>query len=265
MRRAREPGFDPKTERGQRVDPAAHVYRLRLVHRTGVGIKGYRHTLEAVDEATDRVEASCDVFSNWLGVAVPIRQSGDANGARDGDGQDARADAEEGGTDIDPAASQPDIMSRARQWRLEPNQRQLPAWWTLHDPDGRVIVSFEGQALAKAANPLGRATLSVHDAEGTELFRLIDPRNGVAASVFGIEPETWALVDGPHLVASIGELPAKASQEASSQGLLGRLGALLTRSDRGLVSLGDGHVLPAPAVLCMVMLLDELTAPSAGA
>lgn len=283
------------------------VYRLRRVQRRGVRIKGYRHTLEAVDESTGRVEAGCDVFEGGLLVALPIREGGteDAapagrdggvpgrrdHGAPDGavngtehatdegapddapvgeadDGTGGEADrAMDGGMEPGQARDVFERFGGPRSWRLEPNLRFAPTRWTLHDPDGRVIVSFEAQALARAAHPLGHAALSVYDAEEKELYRLIDPRSGVAERVFGIGPDAWALVDGPNLVASLDVLPTQASSEPSRPTLLNKLGALLARPDRGLLSVGDGHGLPAPAVLCMVMLLDELpdTSRRAGA
>lgn len=68
-----------------------------------------------------------------------------------------------------------------------------------------------------------------------------------------IMPTRWALHD-----------PSDTVVLQFDQKVLGKLKNFFTGSDRGFVSAGDDHLLPAPAVLALLLLFDEVTDTSGG-
>ena len=64
------------------------------------------------------------------------------------------------------------------------------------------------------------------------------------------------IAQGEQVAATLVKLPRHAG---SRSGLLGRLADAFAESDRGLVSAGPAHFLPAPMVLAIMAIHDELT------
>jgi len=206
-------------------EPGQAVYRLRKSTRKGELPKGYRATLEVVEEATQTVQASCDLIGRAVFGTHDIR---------DGDG---------------------------RLWRMAANRKLAPSRWTVRDPDQRIVMQFDQKTFAKLSNPLWRVSLVLLDGADRELYRLVDPRSGVADRIIGVGPGEWALMSGDRVVANLGWLP---NREAPPKGLLARLRRALTMNDQGIASVGAQHVLPAPVVLAMSMIHAELIDASAG-
>jgi hypothetical protein len=124
------------------------------------------------------------------------------------------------------------------------------------DHDGGAVVQLDAKIAGKLLNPLYRTSVAVLDAQGNERCRLLDPRTGAADRILGTGPGEWAFVSGENLVAKLVMLPKQGDPPA---GVLGRIARLFADSDRGLVSLGPDHILPAPAVLAIAAIHDELT------
>ena len=205
------------------ASPEQAIYRLRKTRRADPP-KRYRRTLELSDEATGQMLATCDVMGQ---VAFATHR----------------------------------IVDHEQQvWQVAPNRRIMPSRWLLTDPAQQVIVQFSQQILRKILNPLRRTGLTLLDAAGNETARLLDSRTGIFHRLLGPGEDDWILARGGAPIARLVRLP---TPEPAGDGLLKRIGRLLTQSDRGLVSLGPDHVLPAPAALALFMLVEELTNPSA--
>lgn len=196
------------------------VARVRRSHRDGHRPKGYRHTLELIDDRTQQVLAVCDVTGFAVTTALEIRD---------------------------------DV---GRTWHLRPNRKVLPTLWSLHDPDGRLVVEVHGRSLEKLANPFGRVAWSLRDAEGRETFRVVDGRDRALDRTLGGGPNEWLVTDGTRVTARVTRLPRNRTEP---RGLLGRLRALLAVTDLGLVSEEAGHPFPGPVALALLMLVRELT------
>jgi hypothetical protein len=206
------------------VSTECALYRLRRTRREGLPPKHYRGTWQLSDERTRQVLATCDL----MGV-VTIR----AHDIVDGEGQ---------------------------VWRLAANRRIMPSRWLLTDPAQRLALQFHQQILRKLLNPWRRTGLVLLDAGGKELFRLVDPRTGVLDRIFGPGIDDWVLMAPDHAAARLVRLE---KEQEPPKGMLGRLGKLLARSDQGIASTGLTHALPAPAALALLMLVNELTDPTA--
>jgi hypothetical protein len=187
--------------------------------------KGYRYTLELVDDATRQVMARCDLTGRASGSRVSI------------------------------------LDERERAWSMAPNRRFAPSRWIVTDPDQYIALQFDQKALQKLANPLYRTAVSLLDAAGGEICRVVDQRTSVAERIFDVGPAEWIVVDGDKPLAKLVRLPRL---ERRAPGLLGAVRAFLAGSDPGIVSLGGYHLLPAPATLALQILLDELTDTSGG-
>lgn len=203
--------------------PGQTIYRLRKT-RSADPPKRYRGTLELSDEGTGQMLATCDVI-----------------------GQAAFANHQI-------------VDHRQAVWRMAPNRRIMPSHWLVTDPAQRVVVQFSQQILRKIINPLRRTGLILLDGAGNETARLLDPRTGIFHRLLGPGADDWILAWNGEPIAKLVRLP---TPEPAGDGLLKRIGRLLTQSDRGLVSLGPSHALPAPAALALFMLVEELTNPSA--
>jgi hypothetical protein len=198
--------------------------RLRRTRRDGLPPKHYRGTWELSDDRTKQVVASCEL----MGV-VTFRE----HEIIDGSGQ---------------------------VWRLAANRRIMPSRWLLTDPVQRLVLQFHQQHLRKILNPWRRTGLILLDANGQELFRLVDPRTGVLNRILGPHVDDWVLMERDKPVAKLVRLP---TEKGEPKGLLGHLSKLLARSDQGIASIGPAHVLSAAAALALLMLLNELTDSSA--
>jgi hypothetical protein len=202
------------------ASPEHALYRLRRTRREGIPPKRYRGTWVLSDDRTQQVLATCEL----MGV-VTFREHAI-------------------------------IDSSGQVWRLKANRAVIPSRWLLIDPSQRLVLQFHQQILRKLLNPWRRTGLVLLDANDTELFRLVDPRTGVPDRIFGPGIDDWVVMAGEKPVAKLVRLQR---QQEPPKGLLDRLSNLLARSDQGVASLGPAHVLPAPAALALLMLVNELT------
>jgi hypothetical protein len=199
------------------------VYRIRKFQAAGTRAPKYRCSFEVSDEPTGRVLASSHLTGRATLDGLTI------------------ADAS-GGT-----------------WLLRPTRKIMPARWVLSDNAGRTVLQLDAQLADKLLKPLARSSLAVLDANGVELYRLIDPRTGVAERVLGAGPGDWVFVSGSSPAARLVSLPARGEQP---EGLLGKLSSIFAGSDRGVISEGPGHILPAHVALAVVAIHEELTESS---
>ena len=200
------------------------TFRIRRLQRPGARPANYRHTREVTDEASGQLLARCDVTGDVVFTHLAIEDPAD------------------------------------REWRMAPNRRLMPSRWTISDADGNIVAQIDQKILGKLVNPLYRTVLAVLDARGQETCRLIDP-GSTADRVFGAGSGELVLIAGEVPIARLVRLPVAGE---APRGLLGRLRRLLPRSDRGLVSEGADHALPAPVALAMVMLAESFTDASGG-
>jgi hypothetical protein len=199
------------------------VYRVRKVHRRDAMQKGYRHTLEMVDDHTGHVAATCNVVGRPAFATLEI------------------------------------IDEQGRTWRMQPNRKLMPSRWIVTDPHQRVAMQFDQKIVGKLANPLYKCALALLDGEGREVYRLLDPRTNVPDRIFGTGPREWIIADGDRLAAKLVRLPRK---EKKAGGLRGVLRKLASTSEPGIVSVGAAHLLPAPVALGMVIIFAVVTDPS---
>jgi hypothetical protein len=202
------------------------TYRQQRYWIKGQTPKKYRGTYELKDEATGQVVAGCDLIGQVMFVGLDIH-------------------------DAD-----------TKYWQLRASRRIMPTRWGLKDPSDNLVLQFDQKVLGKLTNPLYRVALTLLDAEGNERYRLVDPRTSIPDRIMSIHVGDWSLLEGEIPVAkmtALGREPKKASK-----GLLGKLKKFIKISDRGFVSAGDNHLLPAPAVLALLLLFDEVTDTSAG-
>jgi hypothetical protein len=196
------------------------TYRFREFRSEPHFGKGYRHSIDVLDEASQDVLCTCHLAGNACFSKPQFLQG-----------------------------PQPPLQ-------LDPDRSVMPSRWTLADANGRAIVAFARRSLASAfVNPLGRTILTVFDDKDAEIGQLVDPRSSAADRLMRTGPDEWRLVRGAEVLARLIRLPRK---KAAPTTLLGRLADALTPSDRGLVSVGPAHALSAPAALAMLLLLQEL-------
>lgn len=209
------------------MDAPSHrpVYRARSFWRDDDRPKDYRGSLEVIDEGTGERRAVCDLAGRAVFSTLEI------------------------------------LDHRGRTWTMRPNRRVMPSRWVVTDPDGRVAVQLDQKLLGKLTNPLYRVALSLRDGKGEELYRLVDPRTGIPDRVMGLGPHEWGILEGERPVARLVRL---SRQRPAGGGLLGKLKRALTPSDRGIISAGSDHLLPAPVALGLLLIFEELTDPSAG-
>jgi hypothetical protein len=200
-------------------------YRLRRFWRHDAGAGKYKGSAELLDMASGQRAAGCDLQGSAALLPVAILDAG------------------------------------ARTWSMNPNRKVMPSGWTLADPAGVPLWHFEQRILAKVFNPGYRVVLSLRGAEEREHYRLVDPR-GTMLDQFFLGPDEWALLQGEAVVAKLALVKVKHAGKPVS-GLLGRLGQLLREREEHFISAGGAHLLPAPVVLGMLLLVRELTDPSA--
>jgi hypothetical protein len=197
------------------------TYRQRRSWKKEQVPKKYRGTYELNDEATGQVAACCDLIGRAMFAGLEVY-------------------------DAD-----------AKLWQLRANRRIMPTRWVLNDPSDKVVLQFDQKVLGKLINPLYRVVFTLLDAEDRERYRMVDPRASIPDRIMSIHIGDWPLLEGERPVAKMTAL-ARESQKPS-KGLLGKLKNLVQHSDRGFVSVGDAHLLPAPAVLALLLLFDEVT------
>jgi hypothetical protein len=206
------------------ASPEHALYRIRRTRRDGVSDRRYRGSWELSDDATKQALATCDLMGRVVFGAH-------------------------------------EIVDHAKQaWRLAANRAVMPSHWLLTDPEQRLALQFHQQILRKLINPWRRTALVLLDADDRERFRLIDARTGLVHRILGLGIDEWVVMEHDRQVARLVSLP---KENTDSNGVLKRLGKLLSPSDQGIASAGFEHALPAPAALALLMLAEELTKPSA--
>jgi hypothetical protein len=204
--------------------PVEHaVYRVRTLYRRDAMPKGYRHTLELVDDRSGQVMATCNVVGRPAFATLEV------------------------------------IDELGRAWRMQPNRKIMPSRWIVTDPDQSIAMQFDQKILGKLTNPIYKCALALLDGDGQEVYRLIDPRTNIPDQIFGTGPDDWVIVAGDRLVAKLVRLRR---EEAKAGGLRGLLKALATTSDPGIVSVGAEHLFPAPVALSMIIIFAVVTDPS---
>jgi len=196
------------------------VYRIHRFHQQGEKPKKYRCTLEMTDDRTHQVTAMCDLVGQAMFSTLTI-------------------------------------MDHEQQiWHMKPNRKIMPSRWLVTDPNQQVVMQFDQRILGKLANPLTRVALILLDGQGKEVYRLVDPNTNIPDRIVGIGSGEWAIMDGDQPVAKMVWLTR---QEDQPTGLFGKLKAFLRNSDRGIISAGSTHVLPAPVALGMLLIFNEVT------
>jgi hypothetical protein len=201
------------------------TYRLRNCSPEEMSNYGCRR-IALLDESTQQVMATCDRVARVTFARLTI---------------------------VDHAAG---------EWLLQPNRKIMPSRWLLGNAEYSPLFQFDQKILGKLVNPLYKTALAVLTGPGSEIFRLVDPRTNIPDRILGSGPIDWVLLKGEEPVAKVSRL---ARQDLPRKGLLGKLsGRFWKTADQALVSAGREHVLPAPAVLAMLLLLKELTDTSGG-
>jgi hypothetical protein len=201
--------------------PVEHaVYRVRTRHRRDAMPKGYRHTLEMVDDRTGQVMATCDVVGRPAFATLEL------------------------------------IDELGRSWRMQPNRKVMPSRWIVTDPGQNIAMQFDQKILGKLTNPIYKCALAFLDGDGKEVYRLIDPRTNIPDRMFGVGPDDWVIVDGDRLAAKLVRLRR---EEAKAGVWRGVLKALTSTSDPGIVSIGRERVFPAPVALSMMIIFAVVT------
>lgn len=202
---------------------ARFVYRIRVFRADADRPRNYRRSYEVSDERTGQVLSTCHLMGRAAFTQLDIADH-------------------DGGT-----------------WHTTPNRGVMPSQWVVTDPGRQVIARLDAKITGKVLAPLYRASLAVLDPDGAERYRLLDPRAGIAKRMLGVGRDDWAFVQGEQVAATLVRLPR---QSGPRSGLIGRLAGALAGSDRGLVSAGPAHFLPAPMVLATMAIHDELTSLS---
>lgn len=185
----------------------------------------YQYTLEMTDDRTQQVMAVCDLVGRAAFSTLAI------------------------------------VDRDWQAWQMKPNRKVMPSRWVVTDPKEHIAMQFDQKILGKLANPLYRVALALLDAEGREVYRLVDPRTDIPDRIFGLGPGEWAIMAGEKPVAKLVGLP---KQKEQPTGLFGKLRGYLAGSDQGIISGGADHVLEAPVALGMLMIFNELTDTSSG-
>jgi len=201
------------------------AYRVRRFNKKGDRPKKYRCTFEVTDERTRQVMAVCDLAGQAVFSTLAI------------------------------------IDHDSQTWQMKPNRRIMPSRWTVTDPGQTIAMQFDQKILGKLVNPLYKTVLALQDGAGKEVYRLVDTRTSIPDRVLGAGPDDWAIMSGDQPVATLGWLPR---QTEPAKGFFGMLKKKLAMSDRGIISAGRDHVLPAAVALGMLMLFNELTDTSGG-
>jgi hypothetical protein len=196
------------------------VYRVRKLHRRDAKPKGYQHTLELLDDRTERIMATCDVVGRFAFATHDV------------------------------------IDDLGRTWRMQPNRKVMPSRWIVTDPEQAIAMQFDQKIAGKLINPLYKCAMAFLNSDGEEVYRLIDPRTNIPDQIFGTGPDDWLIVDGDRLAAKLVRLPRK---QSGAIGLRGVLRKLVATSDPGIVSVGGDHLFPAPVALCMMIIFAVLT------
>ena len=200
--------------------PDQAVYRIHRFYKKSDRPQKYRSSYEVTDERSGRIMASGDL----IGQAV--------------------------------FATHTFLDQDNQTWQMKPNRKIMPSRWMVADPGGRLVLQFDQKILGKMVNPLYKVALAILDAEGREIYRLVDPRTNIPDRIMAANVGEWAIVEGDRPVAKLCWLPRK---KEPPKGMFKALKKFFTASDRAVVSAGSRHILPAPAALGMLLLFDQLT------
>ena len=201
------------------------VYRVRRFYRKGDVPKKYQCTFEMIDDNTQQVMAVCDLIGKAVFATLVI------------------------------------IDHQQKNWQMKPNRKIMPSRWFVTDPSQSIAMQFDQKIMGKMINPLYKIALTLKDTEGKEIYRLVDPRTNIPDRILGVGPNDWAIISGDKPVAKLVRLP---KQTEPAKGIFSKLKKMLVSTDRGIVSAGNAHALPAPVALGMLMLFEELTDTSGG-
>ena len=142
-------------------------------------------------------------------------------------------------------------------WELKPNRKVMPSRWALSNKSGEIVAQIDQKILGKLTNPLYKVAMTILDASGNEIARLVDPRKSVFSQFFEAGPFGWALLSKEKLIAR--KVPLSKPENKKAKGIMGKLTNFINSSDPGFI-LEEPH--PAtipPLLLIMILLLDELT------
>ena len=195
------------------------VYRVRRFFRKSDMPKKYQYSLELTDDRTQQVMATCDLVGKATFTTLTI------------------------------------VDRQHLTWQVKPNRKIMPSRWVVTDPRQHIAMQFDQKILEKLVNPLYRAVLVMLDGEEKEICRLIDPRTNIPDRLLGARPDELLILAGDRVVAKLVSLPR---QEDQPTRFWGKLKAFLATSDRGIISTGGNHALPAPVALGMFMIADDL-------
>jgi hypothetical protein len=201
------------------------VYRVCRFYRKGDVPKKYKCTFEIIDDNSQQIMAACDLIGKAVFAALVI------------------------------------IDHQQKTWQMKPNRKIMPSRWFVTGPNQNIAMQFNQKIMGKVINPLYKTALILEDSEGKEIHRLVDPRTNIPDRILGVGPNDWAIMSGDKPVVKLVRLP---KQTEPVKGIFGKLKKMLATSDRGIISAGSAHALPAPVALGMLMLFDELTDTSGG-
>lgn len=146
------------------------------------------------------------------------------------------------------------VASDRTPWTVRPSRKVMPTRWRVIAA-GEHVVDLRISFWRGFLNPLRRTLLRVSDPSGRELFRVTDTRRGVLDRLIGSGPREWMFMRDGQPVGKLMPLGVEAPRES---GWFRRLLSKLN-FDHGVVSLGDTHVLPAPAAIALVAIHLDLT------
>ncbi len=200
------------------------IYRFHRYSRKGEAPKKYKCTLEVLDHHTEKVLAVCDVIEPPLFKLQTV------------------------------------VDENNQKWHLKSNRKIMPSRWLLTDSENKLIIQFDQQISRKMLTPFTKILFTLHNEEGKELYRFVDPESNLIDQLMGCSPGEWALLSEKTLVAKMVRIPR---EKVEQKGIRGWIKRLKTGSDSCLVCLDGGHILPAPAALCLYVLYEELSTNTA--
>lgn len=195
------------------------VLRFRKFYRKGDTPGKYKHSYKVIDDHTEKVLATCDLFGQAIFSNLAITDDKD------------------------------------QTWQMKPNRKIMPSRWIITDCKQNIAMQLDQKILGKIVNPIYKVMLGLLDGEGREVYRFVDPRTNIPDRIMAIFPNEWALLKEDTPMAKIISLPRKTKE---SKGLLGKLRSFIPATDDGLISIGSEPLLEAPVALGMYIIFSEL-------
>jgi hypothetical protein len=152
------------------IDGKQTILRFRNFFRKDDMPKKYRHSYEAVDDHTKQVLSTCDLFGQAIFSTLSVSDS------------------------------------HQQTWQMRPNRKIMQSRWMITDSEQNIIMQFDQKIMGKLMNPIYKVMLSLQDDQGTEVYRLVDPRTNIPDRVMSIVPSEWALLKNEKPVAKIAQL-----------------------------------------------------------